>query len=239
VLLKLEPPPSDASEEQPTPEEKLLHAIFGGRAKATRFRLFQPSLSRSTDSTPKLTPRYLELQVLPYLKALEVIQEALADATRTTRPATVRILSITQESPVGVSLQGAAQALAVVQETIVPWRRLHAKNMARLAEQERLAEIEAKRAEVLERRARAMRDREETKKLLAEARRQEQEARRLAIANESLRLELERSRIQLVLDLLTRTAPDLPEEKRIAVVTRLLPPITALADGDLDIVVDQ
>lgn len=186
---------------------------------------------------PLLTPAYLASDIVPYLKAITDIQHVIDEILGRT-PSLLKIRSITQKSPISVSLEGAAEAVQEVKDTVIPWRREHIVIMARLAEQEKQAEIETKKAEVLEKRASATKSRAEAEKLLAEAARQHEEAERLKLENEKLRLELHRAKIQLALDILNKLAPALPETERITYLVKLLPSLDTLTSSNLEIVVD-
>jgi regulator of protease activity HflC (stomatin/prohibitin superfamily) len=126
----------------------------------------------------------------------------------------------------------------VVKDTVVPWRRKHAETMARLLEQEKLAEIESKKAEVLEKRANAAKGRAEAEKLTTEAVKQREEAEKMKLENEKMQLELHRARIQLGSDIINEFAPNLPETDRITYLIRLLPALNTVIASNLQIVDD-
>jgi hypothetical protein len=199
------------------------------------FSLIEYSLSETINSAPPLTPFYLEQQVLPVLKAIANIQQVSDDIRGKKDRASIRIGRISQHSPINIGMEGVSNTVEILRETLTPWRRKHAESMAKLAEQEKLAEIEFKKAEILESRVRASQGREEAKKLLAEVRRQEEETKRLALENEKLKLDLERARVQLVLDILAELGQNLSEQERITYVVRLIQPIMVLTDSNLEI----
>jgi hypothetical protein len=179
----------------------------------------------------QLTPQYLTVTVLPYLNAIAEIQNAVDEiAGRETRE--IKIHSLTQNSPISVSLDGAAETVQLIKDTVVPWRRKHAETMALLMEQERQAEIESKKAEILERRAHA-------EKARVEAARQREEAEKLKLENEKTRLDLYRAKVLLALEILTQVAPNLSETERIAYVVKLLPPLEVLTSSRVEIVSDK
>ncbi len=174
-----------------------------------------------------LTPNYLAAQVTPFLNAITDIQHVIDEIQGRTHSLIV-IKEIQKRSPISVSLDGAAEAVQLVKDTVVPWRRKHAETMARLLEQEKQAEIECKKADILEKRAHAEKDR-------VEATKQRGEAEKLQIENEKLRLDLYRAKIQLALDMLAQVAPNLPEAEKIAYLVKLLPPLEALVSSSYQI----
>jgi hypothetical protein len=182
----------------------------------------------------KSTPSYLIDTLGPYLAAIGEIQNIINEIQGKEHQEVV-IESIVQQSPISVSLDGASQAVQVVTDTVVPWRRKHAQEMARLATLEKQAEIESKKAEILEKRARAAKDRAEAGRLAAEAAKQREEAERMKLENEKLRVELHRAKIQLALDILAQVAPDLPETEKIAYTVRLLAPLDTIVSSELEI----
>lgn len=202
-----------------------------------------PSIKREDTSTKitlatrreqNLTPRYLANSIAPYLIAIDDFQRII-DEILGEKHLEVKIKRIGQYSPISMSLEGASTAIPLVKDTIVPWRRKHAENMARLLEADKEAEIKSKRAEILEKRARAQKDREEAARLSAETQKLLAEAEGMRLENEKSRLELHRAKIQLALDLLNKIAPNLSETERIAYLIRLLPPLDTLLFNDLDI----
>jgi hypothetical protein len=182
----------------------------------------------------KLTPDYLVDTLGPFLAAIAEIQDII-DEIQGKEHREVVIESIVQQSPISISLDGASQAVQVVTDTVVPWRRKHAQEMARLATLEKQAEIESKKAEILEKRARAAKDRAEAGRLAAEAAKQREEAGRMKLENEKLRVELHRAKIQLALDILAQVAPNLPETEKIAYTVRLLAPLDTIVSSELEI----
>jgi hypothetical protein len=151
----------------------------------------------------------------------------------------VIITSIKQHSPISVSLDGAAEAIGVVRDTIVPWRRKHNERMTRLSEEEKQAEIEIKKAEALESQARASKEKQEAERLAAESTLHRAEAEKVKLENEKLRLELDRARIQLALEVLEQLKPDLSESERMLHVIKYLPSLRVLTDSPLQITAEK
>lgn len=185
-------------------------------------------------STPQLTPEYLLTVVGPYLKAISDLQQIL-DEMLERAPGKVHIQSITQHSPISVSLDGAGEAVEAIKNTVVPWRRRHLEQLAHLALTEKQVEIEIKRAEVLERRARAEKDRQEAERLSAEATLKRAEADRIKMENEKLHQELHSAKIKLALEVMERLTPDLSDEQRLMYTTRLLEPLSILVGTEIQI----
>ncbi len=192
------------------------------------------TLVLTAEESQTLTPHYLAAMISPYLTAIADIQY-LIDEMHGRQPRELVIKSIQQESPISVSLDGAAEAVQVVQDNVIPWRRKHAETMARLLEQEKQAEIESKRAEVLGKRASASKSRAEVEKLATEVAKQREEAEKMRLENEKVRLELHRAKIQLALDMLNLLAPQMSETERIAYLIKLLPPLDIVIFSNLEI----
>jgi hypothetical protein len=176
----------------------------------------------ASDDIPALTPEYLANSITPYINAVIDLQHII-DEIKKRKPSDINIKEIKRNSPISVSLDGAGEAIQIIKETIVPWRRKHAETMARLLEQEKSVEIEAKKAEVLEKRAIAAREREETDKVKLE--------------NEKLRAEisLQKAKVQLALDILSIISSNLNQTEREIYIQKLLPIIDTLALGKIEL----
>ncbi|MBI5032072.1 MAG: hypothetical protein HZB51_16190 [Chloroflexi bacterium] len=182
-----------------------------------------------------LMPSTLRVKVEPLLEAIKEIQYTI-DKVMGHSSHEFRIKSITQESPISVSLEGAAEAVQVMKDTIVPSCRKHAETMALLQEKEKQADIETKNAEILEKRASAAKGRAEADKLAAEADKQRVETERIKLENEKLRLELQQAKIQMALNILNQYAPNLSETERINHVIQLLRSIDLVISSKLELV---
>ncbi len=130
------------------------------------------------------------------------------------------------------------QAIQIIKDIVVPWRRKHAEKMASLAEKERRVEIESKKTEILEKKARAAKDHAEAGKIASEASKQREEAERLRLGNEKLRLELHHEKIQLALEIVTKVSPNLAEAEKIAYIAKLLAPLDTLVSSEIEVVDD-
>ena len=189
-------------------------------------------------SSDKLTPLYLSVVVSPFLNAIAEVQ-AIINEIKGRDLQGIVIKSIRQSSPLDISLNGAAEAIQQIKDTVVPWRRKHLEKMALLLEKEKQAEIGNRKAEILEKRARSIKDNAEAERIAADAAKQREETERIRLENEKLRLELQRSKIQLALDVLAQVAPNLSETEKIAYVVKLLPPLEILASSELEIMVNK
>jgi uncharacterized protein with HEPN domain len=196
-------------------------------SELTRVKLVSPS-------STKLTSTYLDVSLVPYLKAIARIQCIINEIEGNTHKEVI-IRSITQRNPINVSLEGASKAIQEVKDSVVPWRRQHQKELANLQEQEKKVEIGIKEAEILERQAKAAKDQAEAGKISAEAAKQHEETEKLRLENEKLKIELHRAQIQLALEVLAQVAPNLSETERIAYVVKLLPPLNVVVSSDLEI----
>lgn len=111
-----------------------LYAYFRQREAAEDILLLYEEAHGSTLLRPALTPAYLVEIVHPYLQALEAVQHALEDA-RGQSHSHVYINTIgasRRDSPIGVSLSGASEAVRVAKEWIAPWRRENADSLTGL-----------------------------------------------------------------------------------------------------------
>jgi hypothetical protein len=205
-----------------------LHNLPSAFGKLDAPQHFQVSNDR------QLTTRYLSSTLIPFLNAVESIQHIFDDILH--RPHTEMVVRhVAQYSPIDVNLEGAAEAIKVVKEDIIPWRRQHAKKIAALEEKQVQEEIKRKRAEALEIRARSKKEHAEAAKIQAEAAKLRQEAERMSIENARARFELDAAKLKFALELVDKMNPELPEAQRITQAVRLLPAINSIATSDVDI----
>lgn len=172
----------------------------------------------SLEEQPPLTPELLSSSVLPVLSAICQI-EKVVNKHILEEP---RIVAISQQSPVNVSMAGIPEAYKALREDIMPWRRRHNKKIANLNVQEKRAEIERKRAEVAEATARTQKQRAEADKIRAEAQRIEAEARKLEF-------ELKKEQIDFAYSLAKKMAPDATTVEQLALFKELLPHLEILS----------
>jgi hypothetical protein len=214
---------------------ELAEMNLGKSIRSQENRSFMLAFGAAYDGPPpRLTPEFLVREVAPYLDALARIQ-AFADRAAGRPPNDVRIRALTQSSPISVSLDGAAEAVEVIQDVVVPWKREHAKTLAQLDEQEKIVQIEKHKAEVLETRARAHRERSEAKRIDAEIEPRLTQAQldRYVLETERLRLEIEEKKIGLAMTILEKLALTLDDNQKQALCVQLLRPLGVITDSPL------
>lgn len=171
----------------------------------------------SIDQDFVLTQDTLSHTIIPFVDALQETQWII-DSICNKPLTTTKIQTISQNSPVGVALEGVADAIKLFIDVVVPWRREHAKQMAEYEEQLKLLQIEKDRAEVLETRARIRRERSELERIEAE---------------------ITEKRISLALKVLKHLPGDYSEVQRHYYIDQLLEPLGVLTSTPLLIEVPQ
>ncbi|MEN3335469.1 MAG: hypothetical protein V7641_4834 [Blastocatellia bacterium] len=185
-----------------------------------------------------LTPAYLSSTVSPYLNAIADFQHIISEINGE-NPHQIRVREIKQASPISVNLTGVGQAIQIIKDTVIPWRRKHAEKMANLAEREKLVEIENRKADILEKKARAAKDRAEAKRIASDEAKQREETEKMKLENDKIRLEIHLAKIQLAMDVIAKVSPDLPEPEKIAYVVKLLAPLDTLVSSEIEITTDK
>lgn len=165
------------------------------------------------DSSYWLTPECLADQITPYLQAIADIQR-LIDQINKSELNHIAIRRIQQKSPVTISFKGVKEAVQLIIDIIVPWRRKFRQEMARLEAKEKRTNIGIRKAEAL----------------LKEA-----EVEKIRLENQRLNLELQTARIQLATEILSQISPQLSEVERTTYLIKLLPSLEALTLSDLEI----
>ena len=94
--------------------------------------------------TVRLTPASLRDDIIPTLEGLESLERVANEASG--RPFRGAISSISQHSPISISLQGFKEAVELALDWVIPWRRKHAEALAAL--RMRQQEIEVERASI-------------------------------------------------------------------------------------------
>lgn len=245
ILLELQKSDSDKSL-QGSLVRRILHdtnfripsiTFMSGLEKGFRINNFYliDTINDQTGLSINLTPKHLISNIVPYIEAIFEIQRVMNEIREIDITTKLGIISISQNSPISVSLQGVADAVKLIQESIVPWRRRHAVQMAQLTEQEKLLEIKAKEIELVELRARAKKEDEEARKAFFEIIRQQEEIKKLALENEKLRLEIEQARSNFVLELLEKIKPGMTEQEKLTYFVKLLPPVSTITDSMLEL----
>lgn len=87
-----------------------------------------PPLFLTITSPLELTPFSLRHEISPFLAALDGLQWEFNQARGV--PRQVSITSISQASPVTISLKGLREAVELVLDSVIPWRRENAKLIA-------------------------------------------------------------------------------------------------------------
>jgi len=182
----------------------------------------------------RLTAQYLEKDVAPFLNAISEIQRLLDELSgRNVKDVSIRV--ITQNSPIGVSLEGVSETFLAVTDLIIPWKRKHAEKMAEYARRVKQYEIEQKRIELQEANLQITKSQQDIEKTSVEISKMEAEAEKIRIENEKGKIELERAKIQLALDVLEKIAPNLPEQDKLSALMKLLPLLETVIASDIEI----
>jgi hypothetical protein len=171
-----------------------------------------------------LTPDYLISEIGPWIKATVDLQIVINDFQNREKE-DIRVLSITQRSPINVTISAAAEAILAIIQIIVPWRRRHAQKLAEIEVQSRLLGLELQKAEVVEKRALASKAHHESN-LSYEV------SRRRKFENDLL---FERLCREPTLEIAKNTLQLAREEDIEIAVEKMLPAVTTLATSNLDI----
>ena len=128
---------------------ELGHALESARASSLRHELagfssrrleIQSELALLADigsptlltvtSPVELTPATLRIDIVPTLEGLESLERAASEVSGLPYRGTVT--SISQDSPISISLQGFKEAVELALEWVIPWRRRNAEKLAEL-----------------------------------------------------------------------------------------------------------
>jgi uncharacterized protein with HEPN domain len=202
--------------------------VLPEKSKVQRLRLI-------TQTDIQLSSYTLELNIVPYLKAITKLQELINEILERNEPNPIVVKSISQNSPITFGITGALEATQLIQENLIVWKRQHAQTMAKLLETEKTMEIEIKRAEILQTRASASKERAETDKIRVEISLQNEQVEKLRLENEKMRTEVKREKFNLAIEILKKLHPNLDEQKRIEYFIKLLPIIDTLALSELEL----
>ena len=182
----------------------------------------------------RLTVQYLEKDIAPFLKAVSEIQKLLDELLgRDVKEVAVKVIS--QNSPIGVSLEGVSDTFLAATDLIIPWKRKHAEKMAEYARREKQYEIEKKRIELQEANLQITKSQQEIAKSSIEISKMEAEAEKIRIENEKSKLELQRAKIELAMDVLNKIAPSLQDTDRLSALVKLLPLLDTVIASDVEI----
>lgn len=182
----------------------------------------------------RLTVQYLEKDVAPFLNAISEIQRLLDELLgREVKEVSIKVIS--QNSPIGVSLEGVSDTFLAATDLIIPWKRKHAEKMAEYARREKQYEIEKKRIELQEANLQITKSQQEIAKSSIEMSKMEAEAEKIRIENEKSKLELQRAEIELAVEVLKKIAPSLQETDRLSALVKLLPLLDTVIASDVEI----
>ncbi len=168
-------------------------------------------LQNEKEPDQTLSPEYLTNKILPYVNDVMSFQHAI-DKIAGRRYRKAKIISITQKSPIKVEIVGVPDALKWISEIIIPSKRKHAQNMARLKEERYEITNELIRARVTEKRA---------------------NVDSVRIGNERAQIELCNYLVDLALDIVDKIAPQHSVNEKIDDVEKLLPIIRALISSEV------
>lgn len=213
--------------------DEFIDTLISGRIKISL--IFRESNTSNWQSI--ITPNILISDIGKYLLALEQIQNIIDDIREEPREV-VKIIELSQNSPISISLEGAAEAAEIIRDSVTPWRKEHEKQMLLLEQQEKIANIEVQKAEVLEMRSRAQMNRSEANKMTSDIEhvKAEVEIERLKLENKKLHLEIEESRINLALKIIDRMASELSDSQKIYFVLQLLKPLEVITMSSLELI---
>jgi hypothetical protein len=117
----------------------------------------------------------------------------------------------------------APEAVYLINKIVVPWKQKHADKLARLAEQEQQAIIETAKAVVLENQAELASDPSEIQKAKLEIERVWDAIEASFIEIQQQQRELQRQKIDLILDFLKSINPNISNEDKVKSTSELLP----------------
>jgi hypothetical protein len=160
----------------------------------------------------KLTPRILTDRISPYLDTVVQLQQSI-DRLNNVENDDIDIVSITHQSPVIAALAGVVTAFGAIAEYVLPERN-------RLALEQKAADIAKTRAEAA--------GQELQNQKSQDALGFDRELREIEVAMKRAELEeklliLAEKKMELLLRIYERYAPNVPPEKRIEEAARLLP----------------
>lgn len=177
---------------------------------------------------------YLDNKVIPYLKSVENLQTVINQIGQ--QPNRIRLHSITKYSPIAASISGVAQALEIVERIVNPWKREHAKRIAKLEEQEKLLQIKKVEAEIIQNKANFQNDSQFRKdNLIEDWRIKKAEADKIELENERMRLDLMKEKVKFIKEILQEYGSNLSDEERTIYMMKLLKPLEELISNPLAI----
>ncbi|MBN1312981.1 MAG: FHA domain-containing protein [Anaerolineae bacterium] len=94
--------------------------------------LLEPDVRVAVTSVSRLTPRYLTVDVVPYLAAIEQMQ-SIIDSIKGEKTRGLSIHTIEQGPPISVRLEGGADAVRLLRTVVGAWRSQHAAKLSKAA----------------------------------------------------------------------------------------------------------
>lgn len=201
-------------------EIETLHDKLKGITNVT---LASTNSDSSDDVTQRqLTAEYLEKEISPFLRAMAEIQRLFDELLeREGKEITIKVIS--QNSPIGVSLEGVSDTFLAITDLLIPSKRKHAEKMAEYDRRERQYEIEHKRLELQEKNAQIEKIRIENEKARFELQREKER-------------DSERERIQFAMEIIKKEAPEISEIDTMSTVVRLLPLLDVIIARNIEVI---
>jgi len=186
------------------------------------------------DGLDRLTPENLSSQVAPYLQAIFDIQQIVGEFEVQAGgvAAQPRIVSISQNSPIQVSVEGIGKAFDIISMMVIPWKRENAKKRDDSAVAQEQLKIVVAQAEIAEKKLQSA----QNQKMAA----LELEQKRLEIREKQLDLD-KRERegfeetLRMAFRILDEVAPGLSAEQRVARAIDLTRGVKVIAESRLEI----
>lgn len=178
---------------------------------------------------------FMSSHVVPYIQSLESIENTVNKVKG--ERSKIKIHSISHYSPVKASVSGIAQALKILEELIIPWKREYARNIADLKAEELRISNEKAKAEAMEIEARTLRENSEAERILQESRLTKAKAEQLELENEKNRFELKKRQAAIaarILNDLSTENMQLSEPARMAYIHDLIDPVKHIMESSVE-----
>lgn len=157
-------------ERLPSPEDHFNKSLAAqGTADALILR------DKSGNGGQELTPEAFTESILPYLSALVDLQRLVNEYSGNPEPA-VTIVSISHQKHTVVEIMGATQVIALIRDSIVPWRSRHSGEVGKVNRAMTRSRIILREAEILKLRSESESNHVEARMLEAEAAKKRTEA---------------------------------------------------------------
>jgi len=174
----------------------------------------------------QLTPDLICTHIVPYINGLRDLQRviSLIENKPFVEP---HVLSITQNSPISIDFSGIADAIAMLRDEIVPWRKKYNKNIAKLNQEKAKLEVVKQRVEVATDKIRheSLADNYDLEQQL-ELEKKLLEIRKMKAEVEAIEIENERKRSKIVIelshDIMEKKYPSMPLEDKMKYMRMLI-----------------